>query len=215
MGHVLDDKLSWEGHIEHIAKKLASANFGINSSKNFVPLRIRKSLYYSLFDSHLNFGNLLWGCAKTKLLNKVENLQKRCIRNVCLKNFRAHTEPLFKHLNILKLSDKISYCRSIFMHKYRNRKLPMSFTGLFKDASDTGLTHNRHTDYNYDTLPASKRCLEKFPLKQIIFNWNSLNLDLKATAEPLEFEAMLKRYYLSKYEFESNCSQDCFSCNFN
>ena len=30
VGHVLDDKLSWEGHIEHIAKKLASANFGIN-----------------------------------------------------------------------------------------------------------------------------------------------------------------------------------------
>ena len=152
VGHVLDDKLSWEGHIEHIAKKLASANFGINSSKNFVPLRIRKSLYYSLFDSHLNFGNLMWGCAKTKLLNKVENLQKRCIRNVCLKNFRAHTEPLFKHLNILKLSDKISYCRSVFMHKYRNRKLPMSFTGLFKDASEIGLTHNRHTDYNYDRL---------------------------------------------------------------
>ena len=43
VGHVLDDKLSWEGHIEHISKKLASANFGINSSKNFVPLRIRKS----------------------------------------------------------------------------------------------------------------------------------------------------------------------------
>ena len=101
------------------------------------------------------------------------------------------------------------------MHKYRNRKLPNSFTGLFKDASDTGLTHNRHTDYNYDTLPATKRCLEKFPLKQIIFNWNSLSLDLKATADPVDFEILLKRYYLSKYEFESNCSQDCFICNLN
>ena len=45
VGHVLDDKLSWEGHIEHISKKLATANFRINSSKNFVPLRIRK-IYY-------------------------------------------------------------------------------------------------------------------------------------------------------------------------
>ena len=63
VGHVLDDKLSWEGHIEHISKKLASANFAINSSKNFVPIKIRKNLYYSLFDSHLNFGNLLWGSA--------------------------------------------------------------------------------------------------------------------------------------------------------
>ena len=100
VGHVLDDKLSWEGHIEHISKKLASANFAINSSKNFVPIKIRKNIYYSLFDSHLNFGNLLWGCAKSKLLHKVENLQKKCIRNVCLKNFRAHTEPLFKQLDI-------------------------------------------------------------------------------------------------------------------
>ena len=91
VGHVLDDKLSWEGHIQHIAKKLASANYGINTSKNFLPLKIRKTLYYSLFDSHLNFGNLLWGCAKNKFINKLENLQKKCIRNVALKSYMAHT----------------------------------------------------------------------------------------------------------------------------
>ena len=37
VGHVLDDKLSWQGNIEHVCKKLASANFAINSSKNFLP----------------------------------------------------------------------------------------------------------------------------------------------------------------------------------
>ena len=70
-----------------------------------------------MFDSHLNFGNLLWSCASKNLLNKIENLQKRCIRNVGLKNFKAHTEPIFKNLEILKLSDKLAYCRSIFMHQ--------------------------------------------------------------------------------------------------
>ena len=108
VGHVLDDKMSWEGHVDHIAKKLASANFGINSSKNVLPLQIRKTLYYSLFDSHLNFGNLLWGCAKNKFIKKIENLQKRCIRNVAHKSFRAHTEPLFKQLGILNFPDKLS-----------------------------------------------------------------------------------------------------------
>ena len=39
VGHVLDDKLSWEGHYEHIAKKLASANFAINSTKNLLSLK--------------------------------------------------------------------------------------------------------------------------------------------------------------------------------
>ena len=78
VGHVLDESLTWVGHVEHICKKLASANFAINSSKNFLPLKIRKMIYYSLFDSHLNFGNLLWGCANHKMLEKVVNLQKKC-----------------------------------------------------------------------------------------------------------------------------------------
>ena len=98
------------------------------------------------------------------------------------------------------------------MHKYRNKKLPASFSEIFKDGS-TDLIQNRHNDYNYDTLPAVRKCLEKFPLKQIIFNWNSLSLELKATADALEFESMLKRYYLSKYTSETDCSQDCFACN--
>ena len=59
VGHVLDENLAWVGHVEHIGKKLASDNFAINSSKKFLPPNTRKMIYYSLFDSHLNFGNLL------------------------------------------------------------------------------------------------------------------------------------------------------------
>ena len=188
VGHVLDDRLNWEGHIEHIAKKLASANFGINSSKNFLPLHIRKTLYYSLFDSHLNFGNLLWGCAKINKLKKIETLQKRCIRNISLKSFKAHTEPLFKTLSILKFSDKLSHSRAVFMHQYRHNKLPTSFSGMFVDTTMTDTMQSRHNDYNYQNLPAIKKGLENFPFKQIIFNWNSLCLELKATADYQEFD---------------------------
>ena len=97
VGHVIDDKLSWEGHIQHITKKLASVNFGINSSKRFLPLKIRKTLYHSLFESHLNFGVLLWGCAQNKFLNKISILQKKCIRNVALKNL-GHIQNPFSNL---------------------------------------------------------------------------------------------------------------------
>ena len=77
---MLDDQLTWAGHLEHICKKLASANFALNSSKNFLPLQIRRTIYYSLFDSHITFGNLLWGCADQKFLKKVETekMYKKC-----------------------------------------------------------------------------------------------------------------------------------------
>ena len=170
VGHVIDDKLSWEGHIQHITKKLASANFGINSSKRFLPLKIRKTLYHSLFESHLNFGVLLWGCAQNKFLNKISILQKKCIRNVALKKFRAHTEPIFKSLKILKFNDKLSYFRSIFMHEYRHGKLPPSFTGIFNESTMSEGVQSRHNDYNYRNEPAVRTTLEKFPKKQIIIN---------------------------------------------
>ena len=35
VGHVIDDKLAWDGHIQHICKKLSGANFAINSKKNY------------------------------------------------------------------------------------------------------------------------------------------------------------------------------------
>ena len=212
VGHVLDDKLGWDGHIEHISKKLAGANFAINCSKNFLPLQDRKTLYYSLFDSHLNFGNLLWGCAKAKNLKKIESLQKRCIRNVSLKSYKSHSEPLFKDLDILKFSDKLSQSRAIFMHKYRHKKLPTSFSGIFIDTTTTDSIQSRHNDYNYQNFPAIRKNLENFPLKQIIFNWNFLSLDLKATADPIEFGNLLKRNYLSQYSYETDCFEDCFNC---
>ena len=212
VGHVLDDNLTWVGHIEHVCKKLSSANFAINSSKNFLPLHIRKMIYYSLFDSHLNFGNLLWGCADKKLLGKVESLQKRCIRNVALKPFKAHTEPIFKELNILKLSDKISFAQSVFMHQYRNKKLPISFSDTFTDITNTDERQTRHNDYNYINKPALKSYLEKFPYKKFIANWNSLSIDQKSTADSAEFQQILKDNFLANYSHANICLGPCYSC---
>ena len=128
----MDENLTWEGHIEHICKKLASANFAINSSKNFLPHKIRKNIYFSLFDCHLNFGNILWGCAANKLIKKVDTLQKKCIRNVSLKKYNAHSEPIFKELGILKNSDKSHTVRqySCVNIGIRNVQYPLNICSL-------------------------------------------------------------------------------------
>ena len=212
VGHVLDDTLSWVGHVEHISKKLASSNYAINATKHFLPKKVRLTLYHSLFDSHLNYGNLLWSCSNKKSLDKIENLQKKCLRNIALKNYKAHTEPIFKDLNILKLRDKFTYCRSIFMHQYRNKKLPISFSDIFTDITNSDNLQSRHNDYNYVVNPAVKKYLELFPLKQILFNWNSLSIDLKATADSEEFKMLMKNSLCSQYNHESDCPINCYSC---
>ena len=213
VGHVLDENLTWEGHIEHICKKLASANFAINSSKNFLPHKIRKNIYFSLFDCHLNFGNILWGCAANKLIKKVDTLQKKCIRNVSLKKYNAHSEPIFKELGILKNSDKITYCQAVFMRQYRNKKLPISFENMFPEITNLDELQTRNNDYNYKNKPAIKRFLEKFPTKVLVATWNYLDIECKSTAEPEEFKTLLKHKLLSSYSSENDCDHNCFICN--
>ena len=98
------------------------------------------------------------------------------------------------------------------MHNYRHEKLPTSFVGTFTDTIMTDELQSRHNDYNYLYEPAIKKYLEKFPLKQIIFNWNALSIDLKSTADLAEFELLLKEKYLSQYSLDTDCPDNCFSC---
>ena len=72
---------------------------------------------------------------------------------------------------------------------------------------------SRHNDYNYLNEPAIRRNLDNFPLKQIIFNWNALSVDLKSTAELTEFKYLLKEKFLANYSLETNCLDNCFSCS--
>ena len=99
------------------------------------------------------------------------------------------------------------------MHQYRHNKLPTSFSGMFVDTTMTDTIQSRHNDYNYQNLPAIKKGLENFPFKQIIFNWNSLCLELKATADYTEFDQLLKQKFISQYSHETDCPDNCFSCN--
>ena len=79
VGQHLDEFLTWDAHINHVLSKLGSANFAIARTKNFLPLKIRTTLYNSMFKSHLDFGNLAFGCAKASKFKKNVTLQKNAL----------------------------------------------------------------------------------------------------------------------------------------
>ena len=63
------------------------------------PEEILVTLYNSLIASHLNYGILAWVIATTRL----EKLQKKAIRLITNSKYIAHTNPLFKRLQLLKI----------------------------------------------------------------------------------------------------------------
>ena len=90
--------------------------------------------------------------------------------------------------------------------------MPVSFSNLFSDITNADELQTRHNDYNYIIDPAIRKSLENFHLKQILFNWNSLDIELKATADAAEFKVLLKQKLSNKYSYETDCPDNCYSC---
>ena len=72
-------------------------------------------------------------------------LQKRAMRVITCSRYNAHTEPLFKKLNLLKVQDFKELNVLKMYYKYKNGELPLYMTEMFSNYSrahsyDTHLT---------------------------------------------------------------------------
>ena len=68
LGVIIDDKLTWIHHIEHVSKKISKAIGVISKVKYFANEKILQSLYYAFIQSHINYNLINWsGAYKTNL----------------------------------------------------------------------------------------------------------------------------------------------------
>ena len=82
--------------------------------QNILPKNILLSLYNTLILPHINYCILSWGKESDSILL----LQKRAIRTIVFAGYRAHSEPLFKIYNVLKVTDTYQQRLLIFTTKY-------------------------------------------------------------------------------------------------
>ena len=68
LGHFVNDTLSWSEHISKTASKCSSAIFALSRTKHFLPITAKRNIYNSLVKSHLDFGSIIYGCAKPSLI---------------------------------------------------------------------------------------------------------------------------------------------------
>ena len=61
LGIKIDGNATWIDHINDIAIKLSRANAMLFKVREFVSTKILNSIYYAIFDCHLNYANSVWG----------------------------------------------------------------------------------------------------------------------------------------------------------
>ena len=174
---VLDSHCNWKLHCETLIVKLKQLNFLINKIKDFVPTGCLRDLYFGHFHSHLTYGLRLWGNNSSKtIIDTIYKQQKRSIRIMTKSNYYAHTDPLFKRVKVLKLSEQLKLDNIKLAYRVVYDKCSVSLKNLFdsnhSNSRNHGLLIRKHKSKLYN---------ESF-LCQSIMEWNALSIKLKESS---------------------------------
>jgi len=126
LGVVLDNKLSFDEHIEHIvAKSNKMLGFIMRTCKFFTNSRCITSLYFSFVSSLLNYASVVWAPTYAVHSDRIESVQKKFLRFLCCKThveYKSHTAAC-KHFNILPLKSRRLLNDMIFLFKLVNGEI--------------------------------------------------------------------------------------------
>ena len=210
LGIIIDENLLWAGHIPKILNKISRTIGVINRLKRFLPLTILREIYSSLILPHLHYGILIWGFKCSRLTK----LQKRAVRCISNSKYNAHSEPLLKQLNLLKIEDIFLMSVLRFYYKLQKETVPHYFQNYLHQE-----THVNHTYLLLNMRPSQSRprtvtaenCL-RHHLPKCLENTPNLILDKVHTHSYPGFSIYLRRHLISNYN--SICTlNNCYVCS--
>ena len=226
LGVLMDEHLTWNHHISHVAKKIGRGIGILAKLRQYLTPQMLKNVYYCLVYSHLSYGIHVWGSSAKTALDKLVVLQKKAVRILSGKQyFQIHGEPygplpasdpLFKSLEILKLHDIFQLNIVNFVYETLIFESPPNFWKWFT------YSHEVHTyatisstvincDNYFDTgtveptftLRFEKCKLVKFGGRLIKVlgpqMWNKLPSNIQESTSLAIFKKGVKAFYISQY----------------
>ena len=95
----IDENLNWKDQTYDIITKLTRINVIPYKVKNYVSFNTFKAIDFAIFDSHINYANLIWGQNPNFKL-RIITLQKKPLRIINNQPKNIHSGPLFQKSNI-------------------------------------------------------------------------------------------------------------------
>ena len=95
LGVILDEHLSWNSYISHVANKISKSIDIIYRASFYLFKSSLRILYYFLVYPYLQYCTSVWGYTYPSNLNHLVLLQKRIVRILAKVSLDAHTDPDF------------------------------------------------------------------------------------------------------------------------
>ena len=134
-------------------------------------------------------------------------LQKRAVRIICNDFYRAHTDPLFKELLVLKINDIYHLRLAEFVYKFKFNLLPVSCLHYLTVAHNDRLHLTRH-HYEF-SIPPCRTVVRQNSIS--IYGpkyWDSLPILIKSQVSLYLFKKSLGAFLFSFYEKNHNMDEN-------
>ena len=210
LGLTIDEHMNWNAHVQKISNKIARALGVISRLKRFLPDYILRTIYNTLVLPHLQYAILSWGFNGSRVIK----LQKRAIRLIAISKYNAHTEPLFKKLNLLNFTDIFNLNALKFYYKHQNSDLPLYFVDMFSPVSERHNYNTRgssHLQLSRTTTASVDKCVRNY-IPKFVREAPPCILDKVHTHSIQGFTKYTKRYFIDKYNVSCQI-EHCYVCN--
>ena len=176
LGIHLDSTLSGISHCSQLLPKLRRSNGMLAKARHFLPTNELLAIYHATFASHLSYGCQIWTQHNNPLLKKIVLLQKNALRILTFSEFRAHTNPIFKALRLLKFRDQIELYNCLFVHDQINNVLPVNFKDYFISLNNLNSINTRNSKSGKLFVPHvnSTRYGRHSVKHSCILSWNNI-----------------------------------------
>ena len=126
LGLVIDQHLTWQSHLDYICARVAQRLALLRRIKSFVSTDDRLIFYRAMVAPLYEYGFIIWGYVSKHIANRITTPQKYAGRIILdIKNPREiNSTELFKKLNWLPFSDRITFLRAVLMFKCFNKCSP-------------------------------------------------------------------------------------------
>lgn len=213
LGFKIDENLNWKEHVNYISNKISKTIGIIKKLKTYIPQQQLKILYSSLILPYIQYGIINW-CYQ---VNRIEILQKKCLRLISNSYPYEHTEKLFKSFKILKIKDIFIQKCLVFFHKFKNNTLPdhcMQLITYFTNNTRYNLRqmNNKILAEQYFNLKTSENCL-RYALPNVLNNLSPTLVDLTDLGNIDLMKQKIKLELINSYNDEDCNLNDCYPCN--
>ena len=139
LGLIIDEKLNWDEQFKRTKGKMSGGLVALKKLKNIVPQSQLCNVYHALIESHLRYGDVIWGgLSKTKLA-ALQRLQDRACS--IISNARIKDSWSASWLNVVNL---FRYDRNVMTYKIVNRLCPESLWDKYQQRSFHSTYNTRH-----------------------------------------------------------------------